>query len=269
MELYILEVNIMKTLYESLLADIETSLTKGAEVMEDVIRAEIDKIYKCKKSTKFEFLPGNGSKVIVNAVGKISVNPWARSITTLEHELFEWGTVEGEFNIWKCTKLTNLKGAPKIVDGCFNANMCSGLISLEGAPERTKDFCCIEASSLKTLKGAPKLVIGHFYCSRNYSLTSLEGAPKYIAGDFCLAHCDKLEVLEHMPIEIGGNLECNGCKKLKHIIDTPKKIYGKCYMPSTVYDEAVEKLGPVCIKSRSFSAKDDERILKIDNYKMI
>jgi hypothetical protein len=254
----------MKTLYESLLADIETSLSKGAEVMEDVIRAEIDKIYKCKKNTKFEFLPGDGPKVIVNAVGHVSIKPQARNITTLEHEMFEWGTVEGEFNIWKCANLTDLKGAPKVVDGCFNANMCSGLTSLEGAPERTKDFCCIGASSLKTLKGAPKHVMGDFYCSRNYSLTSLEGAPKYISGDFWLAQCDSLGTLEHMPIEIGGNLDCTGCKKLKHIVDTPKKIYGKCYMPSTVYDEAVKKLEPVCIKPHSFSTKEDERIIKAD-----
>lgn len=254
----------MKTLYESLLADIETSLSKGAEVMEDIIRAEIDKIYKCKKSTKFEFLPGDGAKVIVNAVGHVSVKPQARNITTLEHEMFEWGTVKGEFDIWRCANLTDLKGAPKVVDGCFNANMCSGLISLEGAPERTGNFYCIDVNSLKTLKGAPKYVMGSFYCSRNHALTSLEGAPKYISGDFSLAYCDKLEVLEHMPIEIGGNLECNGCKKLKHIIDTPKKIYGKCYMPSAVYDEAVKKLDTICIKPHSFSTEDDERIIKTD-----
>lgn len=253
----------MKTLYESLLGDIETSMAKGEAVMEDVIRGAIDEIYKYTKNTKFEFVNNpNSGKVIVNAIGDISVKPTARNITTLEHELFEWGTVDGEFSVWKCTKLVNLKGSPTYVIGSYNVNQCSNLKTLEGAPEKSGSFYCVN-TSINSLKGSPTYVMGDFICDWSSNLKTLEYAPKYIASSFSCAHSANLKSLVGIEgITIGKDFDCSDCKNLVNVGGAPKIIYGKCFVTASVYDKAVEILDPACVKPKSFDPADDIRVIK-------
>ena len=59
---------------------------------------------------------------------------------------------------------------------------------------------------LKSLKGAPKVVKGDFWCSVN-RLKSLEGAPEYVGGSFD-CHYNQLKSLEGAPKEVGGSFDC-------------------------------------------------------------
>ena len=61
---------------------------------------------------------------------------------------------------------------------------------------------------LKSLKGAPQIVDGDFFCVNN-RLTSLEGAPKEVGGDFWCNY-NRLTSLKGAPQIVGKNFKCYG-----------------------------------------------------------
>jgi hypothetical protein len=259
----------MKTLYESLLADIETNMAVGEQnVAEEVIYDIIHGDYRLKAERKNKLtIVGKtpDGKYLVNYTGDVDVKN--KDLTTLENELFQWNEVSGTFTCFKINKLKDLKGSPKSVSG-FNCNQCKGLESLEGAPEKMtmgnsltgNGFYCIECTNLKTLKGAPETVWGGFYCGYCTKLTSLEGAPKRIVGDFnCQGthitsidhkfeaitggfncrNCSYLTSLEGVPDKIYGDFDCSNCKSLKSLKGLPSHVEGSLYLPKidSLFDE--------------------------------
>lgn len=264
----------MKTLYESILDDIDVQMATGEQnVAEEVIYDIIHRDYRLKaerknKLTIVEKTPDG--KYLVNYTGDVEVKN--KDLTTLENELFQWNEVSGTFTCFKINKLKDLKGSPKNCSG-FNCNQCKGLESLEGAPEKMtignsltgNGFYCIECTNLKTLKGAPKTVWGGFYCGYCTKLTSLEGAPIRIIGDFDCSgthiksidhkfeaitggfncrNCSHLISLEGVPDKIHGNFDCSNCKSLKSLKGLPSHIEGSLYLPKidSLFDEEGVKI---------------------------
>ena len=251
--------NLIDYINEGILGDVDDVLANGdTDIAELMIMDIINAVYKLKAKTKLDIIPtkNDNGKYTVNATGDVAVKD--RSIKTLVNDVFEWGEVDGEFSVWKCANLTDLVGSPKKVLKSFNANQCSKLKSLVGMPEIVGSFYC-QSTSIKTLEGSPKYVIGDFDCSYNYSLESTVGSPLSVGGDFRVSNCGILKVL-YMPNEIGGDFSCRNCHAIKNIVNVPKKIYGTCYVPKHIYDEAVEKLEPVCIQPRTFKP-DDRRVI--------
>jgi hypothetical protein len=259
----------MRTLYESILDDIDTQMANGEQnVAEEVIYDIIHRDYRLKAERKNKLtIVGKtpDGKYLVNYTGDVEVKN--KDLATLENELFQWNEVSGTFTCFKINKLKDLKGSPKNCAG-FNCNQCKGLESLEGAPEKMtmgnsltgNGFYCIECTNLKTLKGAPETVWGGFYCGYCTKLTSLEGAPKRIIGDFnCqdtgiksidhkfeaitggfnCRNCLYLTSIEGVPNKIGGEFNCTNCKSLKSLKGLPSRIEGSLYLPKidSLFDE--------------------------------
>ena len=227
----------MKTLYEGILADMETSLAKGdRDVAIMQINDFIENNFKIQKKAKLHIWdqPNEDGKYFVDVEGGF-VRVKNRKITHLTNDLFEWHHITGddcEFNCWGCHELIDLVGGPSKVDGCLNLNRCKSLKSLKGAPEYVGagGVCCIECHSLESLEGAPKIVLGDFYCNDCQNLKSLKGAPEVLCSDFWCNRCKKLTSLEGLPDNIGRSLYCQGCTGLNTIKGLPTKIGGNLYI---------------------------------------
>ena len=275
----------MRTLYESILDDIDTQMASGEQnVAEEVIYDIIHRDYRLKAERKNKLtIVGKtpDGKYLVNYTGDVDVKN--KDLTTLENELFQWNEVSGTFTCFKINKLKDLKGSPKNCAG-FNCNQCKGLESLEGAPEKMtlgnglygNGFYCIECTNLKTLKGAPETVWGGFYCGYCTKLTSLEGAPKRIVGDFncqntsikSIDHkfeaitggfncrdCTYLTSLEGVPNKINSDFNCINCKSLKSLKGLPTNIGGSLYLPKidSLFDEiGADIVSKIHVKGRPY-----------------
>lgn len=194
-------------IYEGILGDVDDVLASGdTTIAEMAVMDIINTVYKLKAKTKLDIIPvkNDNGKYTVNATGDVAVKD--RFIKTLVNDVFEWGTVDGNFSVWKCIRLTNLEGSPKSLTGNYNANSCPKLVSLEGAPKQTKDFYCVNCASLKTLEGSPERIIGDFNCSYCPALTTLEGLPDRIYGDFDCSNCKSLKSLKGLPSHVEGSL---------------------------------------------------------------
>jgi hypothetical protein len=279
----------MRTLYESILSDIDTSIDQGTAIADEIVVFEaIRKDYRLKAERKNKLtIVGKtpDGKCLVNYTGDVDVKN--KDLTTLENELFQWNEIGGTFTCFKINKLKDLKGSPKNCAG-FNCNQCIGLESLEGAPEKmnTGDsltghgFYCIGCSKLKTLEGAPKIVWGGFNCSYCPKLTSLKGAPTKVIGNFTCAdtniktinhvfdsvtdefdlrNCRYLTTLKGLPSRIGNRLLLVGCDSLDLLkLDwQPKLITGTVHLPSGKLSEEekdkVTKFFDSVINNHSFS----------------
>ena len=95
--------------------------------------------------------------------------------------------------------------------------------------EVSRDFDCASCKSLKTLKGAPKIVWWSFDCSGCKSLKTLKGAPEKVGWSFDCSKCDLLTSLEGAPQEAEENFDCSNCKSLKSLEGAPKKVGDRFY----------------------------------------
>ena len=95
--------------------------------------------------------------------------------------------------------------------------------------EVSRDFDCASCKSLKTLKGAPKIVWWNFNCSGCRLLKTLEGAPEKVGWSFDCSKCDLLTSLEGAPQEAEENFDCSNCKSLKTLEGAPKKVGERFY----------------------------------------
>jgi hypothetical protein len=237
----------MRTLYESILSDIDTSLEAGnADADYLAVMSVINedyKLYKTYKSAITVIGKAESGKLLINGTGKIEfMNNTAKSLV---NDVFEWNEVDGEFICFK-KNIESLEGFPrkvynKNINGCaININQCKNIKTLKGAPNSIfGGFCCILCNSLTTLEGAPEKVAGDFYCGNCKSLKSLKGAPKYLSGKFNCSDCGKLESLEGVPDKIYGDFDCSGCKSLKSLKGLPSHIEGSLYLPKidSLFDE--------------------------------
>lgn len=229
----------MKTLYESILTDIDVSMEAGTADADYLAVMEIInedyKLYKTYKSAITIVGKAESGKVLINGIGKIEfIN---KSAKTIANDVFEWNEIDGEFICFK-KNIESLEGFPrkvynKNINGCaININQCKNLKSLKGAPNSIfGGFYCIECDSLTSLEGAPEKVAGDFYCGHCKSLKSLKGAPKYLSGGFNCCNCGKLESLEGVPDKIYGDFNCGYCKSLKSLKGLPSHIEGSLTLP--------------------------------------
>lgn len=242
----------MRTLYESILSDIDISLEAGnADADYLAVMSVINEDYKLYKTYKSGITivgKTESGKLLINGAGKIEfMNNTAKSLV---NDVFEWNEVDGEFICFK-KNIESLEGFPrkiynKNINGCaININQCKNLKTLNGAPNSIfGGFYCILCNSLTTLDGAPEKVAGDFYCGDCKSLKSLKGAPKYLSGKFNCCNCGKLESLEGVPDKIYGDFDCSGCKSLKSLKGLPSHIEGSLYLPKidSLFDEVSREI---------------------------
>ena len=253
----------MKTLYESILSDIDTSLEAGNADADYLAVMEIInkdyKLYKTYKSAITIVGKAESGKVLINGTGKIEfINKSAKSIV---NDVFEWNEIDGEFICFK-KNIESLEGFPRKVynkntNGCaINVNQCKNLKSLKGAPHSIfGGFYCIDCDSLTSLEGAPEKIAGDFLCRYCKSLKTLKGAPKYLSGEFNCSDCHNLESLEGVPDKIYGNFDCSGCKSLKSLKGLPSSIEGNLTLPkvdSLFDDVGVDIISKTRVKGRPY-----------------
>ena len=251
----------MKTLYESILSDIDVSMEAGtADADYLAVMSVINKDYKLYKKYKSDITvvgKTESGKLLINGTGKIEfIN---KSAKTLVNDVFEWNEIDGEFVCFK-KNIESLEGFPRKVynkdtNGCaININQCKNLKTLKGAPHTIfGTFYCIECDSLTSLEGAPEKIAGDFNCRYCDSLTTLEGAPKYLSGEFNCSGCSKLESLEGVPNKIYGDFDCSDCKSLKSLKGLPSYIEGSLYLPKidSLFDEiGKEIISKIRVKGR-------------------
>ena len=239
----------MKTLYESILTDIDVSMEVGtADADYLAVMEVINKDYRLYKKYKSAItIVGKAAsgKVLINGTGKIEF--MNKSAKTLVNDVFEWNDVDGEFICFN-KNIESLKGFPRKVyskdigrsRGGVNINQCKNLKTLKGAPYVVfGTFYCIECGSLTSLEGAPEKMCGDFFCRYCDSLKSLKGAPKYLSGEFNCSGCKNLESLEGVPDKIYGDFDCSNCKSLKSLKGLPSSIEGSLYLPKidSLFDE--------------------------------
>ena len=253
----------MKTLYESILSDINTSLEAGTANADYLaVMSVINKDYKLYKKYKSDITivgKAESGKILINGKGTIEfTNKTAKSIV---NDVFEWNEIDGEFMCYN-KNIESLEGFPRKVynkntNGCaININRCRNLKTLKGAPHTIfGTFYCIECDSLTSLEGAPEKIAGDFNCRYCDSLKSLKGAPKYLSGSFNCAYCKNLESLEGVPDKIYGDFDCGYCKSLKSLKGLPSHIEGSLYLPkidSLFDEEGTEIISKTSVKGRPY-----------------
>ena len=171
----------MKTLYESLLSDIDTTLDSGAdeikleiqnfldsnysgisgfcEISDDVNK---DGLYEVKIRSKFRN-------------GEVNLKPSAKSFTNGTFVITE---ADCSLLISNNNYLTTLEDCPKTIKKTLCIAICPNLVSLKGCPEKVGSFMCRKNNKLKSLEGCPKIITGTFICIECDNIKSLDGFPK-------------------------------------------------------------------------------------------
>ena len=145
----------------------------------------------------------------------------------IEEFLKENYDIRGSYTI-KETKdgfVVDVKGEVKVKNRDITS-LTNGLFEFG---EVSRDFDCASCKSLKTLKGAPKIVWWNFNCSGCRLLKTLEGAPEKVGWSFDCSKCDLLTSLEGAPQEAEENFDCSNCKSLKTLEGAPKKVGERFY----------------------------------------
>lgn len=159
---------------------------------------------------------------IVDVNGNIRIS-WdvQNDITSLTDDIFEFGTINGDFNINDCINLKTLKGGPKRVKGDFLCGYCEKLKSFEYAPYEIEGAFVTIDCGVTSLKGLPKRIkyIGLTQCDNLIDLDYIPDADEYTLSD-----CTKLKSLKGLPQDHEYSLDVSGCKKLKTLEGCGKKM---------------------------------------------
>ena len=183
----------MKTLYESLLGDIDTTLDNGTdeikleiqnflnnnydgisgfcEISDDVNK---DGLYEVKIHSKFRN-------------GEVKLMPSAKSFT---NGTFVITKADCDLLIINNNYLTTLEDCPRTIKKTLCIALCPNLDSLKGCPEKVGSFMCRKNNKLKSLEGCPKIITGTFLCIECDNIKSLDGFPKR-AGEVYFLCCGK------------------------------------------------------------------------------
>lgn len=125
--------------------------------------------------------------------------------STITDGSFKFGHVTGYFDCSK-TNISNLEGAPDIVDKFFDCGICKNLESLEGGPEKTiGDFNCMNCKNLITLEGGPKCVGGNYQACNCSKLKNLSGVDT-VKGYLDISRCKTLLSSRGSMIHISKNI---------------------------------------------------------------
>lgn len=253
----------MKTLKESILADIEDTIKSGDATADYLAVMEVINkdymLYKKYKPSISVVGKTDTGKILVDGKGKIEfINKTAKSVV---NDVFEWNKIDGEFKCFNCN-IESLEGFPKTVynndyNGYgINVDKCKNLKTLKGGPHVVfGHFSCRGCDSLTSLEGAPEKLAGNFDCRYCNSLKTLYGAPKYISGDFNCADCKNLEWLDGAPNKIYGDFDCGYCKSLKSLRGLPSSIGGSMVLPKldVLFDEVGrEIISKTSVKRRAY-----------------
>lgn len=198
-------------LYESLLDDEEELIKDDTILIEQFLNDNyiINGTYRIKNKI-----------VDVNGIIRISWDVQS-DITNLTNEMFEFGTINGDFIINDCIKLKTLKGGPKKVNGDFSCSFCENLKSFEYAPYEIDGCFLADACNITTLKGLPKHLnlIRLSRCNKLIDLKYIPDANEYIFDD-----CKNLKSLIGLPQDHEYSLNISGCKKLNSLEGCYKKM---------------------------------------------
>jgi hypothetical protein len=201
---------------------ISKQTTKAAikkEIIDWAITHSVGRIFKNRFTFDFDTTP-----ITVNYDGNYSLNPYTDSVT---NGLFQWGEINGSFEVKYNKGITSLEGAPKKVRHDFICRDCSSLESLEGSPQEVgRNYVCSCCRLLKSLKGCPEEVGERFRCEGCAGITTLEGCPKKVGMGFRCMECTSLKSLKGCPEEIPGTFDCSKCTSLKSLKYGPKKVSG-------------------------------------------
>lgn len=210
----------MKTLYESILDDINVQMANGdiwAE-HEDIIQF-IENNYTLegwhgtsedlRNALSISKKPDSDGKYLVNINGnKIELSLSNKNAITLTNGKFKWNRITGPFWAGGCKKLTSLEGIGKA--SSYEFMDCISLESAEGLPEKTTGGVSFYGcSGLKTLKGAPKIIGAGFNISNCKNLNSLEYFPELVKGTIYAKDC-------------GGHFTE---EDIRSVCDAKKKVY--------------------------------------------
>lgn len=127
------------------------------------------------------------------------------------------------------------------------------------------DFDCSNNNKLKSLKGAPKNVLGTFNCSNN-NLNSLEGSPESVGVDF-VCHSSELKSLKGAPESVGRNFDCD-YNNLTSLEGAPKSVGGNFSFEGNYSLNSLKGISPFIkgdVYSNKFSQK--EILAAIENSK--
>ena len=132
---------------------------------------------------------------------------------------------KGEFGYWWTVINGNKDIEGKVYAGSISCR-CSSLVSLKGAPKEVVGYFDCYKNALTSLKGAPKEVGDGFDCSYN-KLTSLKGAPEKV-GDYFYCYNNALTTLKGAPEKVGGSFYCHN-NALTTLKGAPKEVGGTFY----------------------------------------
>lgn len=134
----------MKTLKESLLNDIESTLDKGNTNIRKVIKQFLDTNYKVTNfKGKFTVSAKPDKDGLYNVSSNGSVYLMHNDLEELTNGMFKFTNIRGSFNISGSKSLKTLKNGPISVLGEFNISRCTSLDSLDYCPRTVAgDFTC-------------------------------------------------------------------------------------------------------------------------------
>lgn len=135
----------MKSLIESILADMDNVLKSGKTSIKKIIKQFLD--------TNYKIMTNNGKFIISSKPDKdglynISTNGSVYIINNdleeLTNGLFKFTNIRGSFDISGSKNIKTLKNGPIAVIGEFNISRCTSLDSLEYCPNNVAgDFICL------------------------------------------------------------------------------------------------------------------------------
>ena len=199
----------MKSLHESILADMESTLKQGdIDVQKQLVLEFLDKNYTCKFG---EYIisnkPNKQGKFVVSCECKITLKPGSK-LTQLTNDLFIFKKVE-TFICTNASQLITLEHGP---EECilFNCSCCNKLKSLKFSPKKLMSLNCSLCYNLISLDGCSKQV-RNINCNSCKSLTSLAGIPRQL-NTLDISYCNGLEKenLKSLPKSVAV-CYCNGC----------------------------------------------------------
>lgn len=208
----------MKTLKESLLADMEDVMSRSDTDIRELVKKFLWDNYH--GSYIIPMKPNKDGIYEISAENRIVVKN--KELTELTNGLFVFKDSKNEFDCSHCINLTSLKGSPRIT-GTFNCSYCPKLTSLKDGPEKVYNTYYCNNCGLTSLEGSPKINYG-FNCCGN-PLKNLKGASKKVNAKFICSYCPELETLEGCPEQIKSWLDCSNCPKLE--FESLKKYFPK------------------------------------------
>lgn len=179
----------MKTLYESLLSDIDTTLDSGADKIKEEIQSFLEHNYYgisryCEISDDVN--KDGLYEVKIHSTfrnGEVKLMPSAKSFTNGTFVITE---ANCSLEISNNYHLTTLEDCPKNIKKTLCIAICPNLVSLKGCPEKVEMFVCRQNNKLKSLKGCPKIVEKDFICVECDNIKSLSGFPKQVDNVYIL-----------------------------------------------------------------------------------